>query len=127
MTKRVTYLAALAGAAAISIGSWAQATGQSGTTDSGDAEAVTVTAEFLADPAQIEMGKGLWSKQCRHCHGRNAYPGKAPKLKPRRYTADFVYDRITNGFRKMPSWRAVFNRAERMAIVTFVKSKKFSP
>ena len=55
---------------------------------------------YLDDTANIEAGKEIWQEQCRHCHGKSAYPGKAPKLKPRRYKPDFVYDRITNGFAK---------------------------
>ncbi len=90
-------------------------------------EEAVFTEDFLADPSQVEAGKGLWTKQCRHCHGKNAYPGKAPKLKPKRYTADYVYDRVTNGFRKMPAWKAVYTLEERMAIVAFIMSKEFSP
>ena len=85
------------------------------------------TEAYLADPANIGSGEALWAEQCRHCHGNNAYPGKAPKLKPRRYKPKFVYDRVTDGFRKMPAWKEIYNREERMAIVAYVLSKKFSP
>ena len=76
------------------------------------------TEEILNDPKVIEAGRALWQDQCRHCHGKSAYPGKAPKLKPRRYKPDFVYDRITNGFRKMPAWKDVYSQDERMSVVT---------
>ena len=66
-------------------------------------------------------------QQCRHCHGRSAYPGKAPKLKPRKYTPEFVFDRVTNGFRKMPAWKEVYSADERRAIVAYVLSREFSP
>ncbi len=82
---------------------------------------------YLNDPANIETGKRVWQEQCRHCHGAKSYPGKAPKLKPRRYKADFVYSRITNGFRKMPPWIDVYSDQERMALVAYILSKKFSP
>lgn len=85
------------------------------------------TETYLADQANIGSGEALWAEQCRHCHGNNAYPGKAPKLKPRRYKPNFVYDRVTNGFRKMPAWKEVYDREERMAIVAYILSKKFSP
>jgi cytochrome c len=75
----------------------------------------------------ITAGGEIWGSQCRHCHGKNAYPGKAPKLKPRKYKPDFVFDRVTNGFRKMPAWKDVYSVDERVAIVAYVKSKKFSP
>jgi mono/diheme cytochrome c family protein len=82
---------------------------------------------FLSDPAEIGAGKEIWQEQCRHCHGRSAYPGKAPKLKPRRYTADFVFDRVTNGFRKMPPWKEVYSREQRMSVVVYILSSEFSP
>lgn len=83
--------------------------------------------DFLKAQANIEAGKEIWAEQCRHCHGRSAYPGKAPKLKPRRYKPDFVYDRVTNGFRKMPAWNEVYDQQERMSIVAYILSKNFSP
>jgi len=85
------------------------------------------TPEFLADPEHIAAGKEIWMGQCTLCHGAKAYPGKAPKLKPKRYTPEFVYDRITNGFRKMPPWGEVYDEEERMDLVAWVLSRKFSP
>ncbi len=85
------------------------------------------TDEFLSDENAIATGGELWGKQCRHCHGNSAYPGKAPKLKPASYTADFVFDRTTNGFRKMPAWKSVFSLEDRKSITAYVLSKKFSP
>ena len=72
-------------------------------------------------------GKEVWQEQCSLCHGKSAYPGKAPKLKPRRYKPEWVFKRVTDGFRKMPAWKEVFTREERMAVTAFVMSKKFSP
>ncbi|MEM7776786.1 MAG: cytochrome c [Pseudomonadota bacterium] len=85
------------------------------------------TAGFLNDPKNLAAGKELWDDQCSHCHGRNAYPGKAPKLKPRKYSPDFVYDRLTYGFRKMPAWEDAYSENERMQIVAYIMSKSFSP
>ena len=100
-------------------------------TASGDAagggEAVAFTEEFLNDPAHQGLGKELWESTCQHCHGSKAYPGKAPKLRPGKYTPEFVYDRVTNGFRKMPPWKDVFTDEERMNIVAYVLSDRFSP
>jgi mono/diheme cytochrome c family protein len=81
----------------------------------------------LTDPARIAAGQAVWQQQCRHCHGRSAYPGKAPKLKPRKYTPDFVFDRVTNGFRKMPAWKDVYSEEQRWAVVAWVLSHDFSP
>ena len=85
------------------------------------------TETFLSDPANVSVGQEIWSEQCRHCHGRKAYPGKAPKLKPRKYKPDFVYRRVTDGFRKMPAWNEVYSDRERMQIVAYVLSDTFSP
>ena len=85
------------------------------------------TEAYLKDPENQEAGKKIWEGQCRHCHGSSAYPGKAPKLKPRRYKPEFVYSRVTFGFRKMPSWKDVFTREQRMLVVSYVLSDTFSP
>lgn len=85
------------------------------------------SAEYMSLATAIESGGELWAKQCRHCHGNSAYPGKAPKLKPAGYTPDFVYDRLTNGFRKMPAWKTVFSQDQRKSIVAYIMSDDFSP
>ena len=85
------------------------------------------TDEYMAKGDAIAGGGDLWAKQCRHCHGNSAYPGKAPKLKPAGYQPEFVFDRITNGFKKMPAWKTVFTLEERMQIVAYIMSDRFSP
>ncbi len=93
----------------------------------GKAQEVTFTPEFLRDPGNIAMGKQLWEKRCQFCHGKEAYPGSAPPLKPAKYHPDFVFDRITNGFRGMPALQHEFSPEERKAIVAYVLSPKFAP
>jgi mono/diheme cytochrome c family protein len=85
------------------------------------------TEDFLTSEDNIIAGKEMWAKQCRHCHGRSAYPGKAPKLKPYKYEPEFVYRRVTDGFRGMPSWKDVYSDLERMQITAYVLSDDFSP
>lgn len=85
------------------------------------------TEAFLNDQPNIDAGKVLWFGQCTHCHGYKAYPGKAPKLKPRKYKPTFVYKRVFKGFKKMPGWKEVFSKNEIMQIVVYVKSQQFSP
>lgn len=93
--------------------------------------AVEPTPDFskavLQDSAYIESGRQVWDGQCRHCHGNSAYPGKAPKLKPSSYRPEFVYDRVTNGFRKMPGWKTVFNEKQRVGVTAYIMSSEFSP
>jgi mono/diheme cytochrome c family protein len=88
---------------------------------------VPFTEEFLHDAANIDAGAAIWQEQCRHCHGAKAYPGKAPKLRPSRYEPEFVYRRVTDGFRKMPPWKDVYTDEERMQITAYVLSDSFSP
>ncbi len=102
------------------------ATGMAAGDDAEEAPAL-FTEAYLNDPANIEVGRVLWEEQCRLCHGYAAYPGKAPKLKPRRYKPEFVYKRVTKGFREMPAWNEVYSRDERMAVVAYIMSKDFSP
>jgi mono/diheme cytochrome c family protein len=84
-------------------------------------------AAYLNSAANIKIGEGVWAAQCRHCHGNSAYPGKAPKLSPGGMEPDFIFDRVTNGFRKMPAWKDVFSLEERKGIVAYIKSDSFSP
>lgn len=95
--------------------------------DDDEIESPEFTDDFMNTDTAIATGGELWAKQCRHCHGSSAYPGKAPKLKPASYTPDFVFDRLTNGFRKMPGWKSVFTLEERKSIVAYVLSGSFSP
>ncbi len=88
-----------------------------------------MTAEYLARPEVVAVGKEVWREQCQHCHGKNAYPGKAPKLKVKRLRKrpDFVWDRVTNGFRKMPAWNEVYTEEELMGVVAYIVGDSFSP
>ena len=85
------------------------------------------TEAFLTDEENIAAGETIWQEQCRHCHGKDAYPGKAPKLKPSKYEPEFVYRRVTDGFRKMPAWKDVYTDEERMQVTAYVLSEDFSP
>lgn len=82
---------------------------------------------YMTDAATIKVGQGVWSKQCRHCHGNSAYPGKAPKLSPGGMDPAFIYDRVTFGFRGMPAWNGIFTLEERKAVVAYIKSSAFAP
>ncbi len=85
------------------------------------------TPAYMDNAQNITKGQGVWFNQCRHCHGNSAYPGKAPKLNPSKMEPDFIYDRVTNGFRKMPPWKGVFSAEELQGVVAYIKSKQFSP
>ena len=59
------------------------------------------TKKVLKNVKLFSQGKKVWFDQCTHCHGYKAYPGKAPKLKPKKYNPEWVFKRVTKGFRKM--------------------------
>ena len=80
----------------------------------------------MNDPAHIALGQRAVPGQCSKCHGKGAYPGKAPKLYPKKLTPEDVYLRVAYGFRKMPAWEDVFTDEELMAITAYVKSDRFS-
>ena len=82
---------------------------------------------MLKDAAMITKGEKIWQDQCTHCHGAKAYPGKAPKLTPRTYKPDFVWDRVHNGFRGMPAWKDIYEPNEVLALVAYVLSDDFFP
>ena len=90
------------------------------------ADETELTEEYLNDPAHIALGQELFVQQCAKCHGKGAYPGKAPKLNVKRLTPEDVYLRVAYGFRKMPAWEDVFSDEEIMAITAYVKSDHFS-
>jgi mono/diheme cytochrome c family protein len=83
--------------------------------------------EILNDPKVIARGEEIWKEQCSHCHGSKAYPGKAPRLQPKQYTPDFVWDRVHNGFRGMPTWKDVYSPDDVNSVVAWVMSEDFFP
>ena len=87
----------------------------------------TFDKAYLSNAANIMLGEKVWMSQCRHCHGKSAYPGKAPKLNPGSIDPGVMFDRVTNGFRKMPAWKDVLSLEERKGVVAYVKSDSFSP
>ncbi len=82
---------------------------------------------YLSNKKNLAAGRDVWENQCRHCHGAAAYPGKAPKLNPGQMAPDFIYDRVTFGFGKMPAWKDVFSDEQRKGVVAYIKSDDFSP
>lgn len=84
------------------------------------------TEAFMTDPENIKLGRELFKQQCDSCHGGGAYPGKAPKLKPKRSAPEDIYAKVTYGFGKMPAWEDTFSNHERAAITAYMKSPIFS-
>ena len=91
----------------------------------GPAPPVEFTPGFLGDAKNVQKGREVWQARCQFCHGKAAYPGKAPKLDPSRYTPAFVYDRVANGFQGMPPWRHEFSVNDLKSVVAYVLSREF--
>ena len=89
------------------------------------ADELEFTEEFMTDPETIDHGRDLFQQRCRLCHGRGAYPGKAPPLRPARLSPEDIYLRITYGFGRMPAWEDQFTVDERRAITAYMKSPRF--
>lgn len=123
LRSRCILATALAAAALATPAAWAQ----TATASAPEEPPPTFDKAYLTSPKTLAAGKEVWDQQCRHCHGNSAYPGKAPKLTPGTYTPDFVYDRVTYGFRKMPPWKDVFTIEQRKAVTAYIKSDGFSP
>jgi mono/diheme cytochrome c family protein len=85
-----------------------------------------LTPEFMNDLGNIELGQGLFKQQCVKCHGKGAYPGKAPRLRVKKLSPEDIYLRVTYGYGRMPAWGHVFTDDERMAITAYMKSPHFS-
>lgn len=90
------------------------------------ADETELTEAFMADEDNIELGRTLFQKRCKFCHGKGAYPGKAPKLKPKKLSAEQVYLRVAYGFRAMPGWEHEFDDHELMSLTAYIKSPIFS-
>jgi mono/diheme cytochrome c family protein len=93
----------------------------------GEEKMPTFDKKFLSSADNIQAGRAVWEAQCTHCHGANAYPGKAPHLNPGALEPDFIFHRVTYGFGKMPGWKEVFSLKQRMAVVAYIKSGDFAP
>lgn len=121
--------AALAALLVLALAGHAPASAQAAAKEAaaGDEPVPRFDAAYMSNAANIETGQAVWAKQCRHCHGSSAYPGKAPKLRPSGMEPEFIFDRVTNGFRGMPPWKAVFTVEERGGVTAYIKSDSFSP
>jgi len=93
----------------------------------GDEPVPKFDAAYMSNAANIKVGQVVWANQCRHCHGSSAYPGKAPKLNPGSMDPEYIFERVTYGFRQMPPWKDVFTLEERKGVVAYIKSDSFSP
>jgi cytochrome c5 len=99
--------------------------------DSANIRSAQFTDIFLQDRDNVVAGEKIWKKRCKFCHGKHTHPDKGPKLaklikkRPRHYKPEFIYKRVTFGFRSMPGWRMKYTNNERMALVAYILSENF--
>ena len=118
--RRSSYLALAMSAAD-------RASGGLGRRDQRHADETELTEEFLNDPGADRAGARSCSRaECSQCHGKSAYPGKAPKLNPKKLTPEDVYLRMPTGCARCRRGRTCFTDEELMAITAYVKSNRFS-
>jgi mono/diheme cytochrome c family protein len=80
-----------------------------------------LSEEFLLDERQIVFGRNVFLARCTYCHAKRGI-GKAPQLRPSAREADFIFDRITNGYQGMPNWSLTLREDERRALVAYIRS-----
>jgi len=79
--------------------------------------------EFLGNRDVIVYGRGVFLKRCTFCHVPVGHlGGHAPQLRPNALTADFIFERVTNGFRFMPAWGPLIEEKDRRALVAYLLS-----
>ncbi len=133
MMRRRLVMIALSVSAVACAATWTPGLTQTETPPAAEANAEprdpppAIDPAILKDAAVIAKGEKIWQDQCTHCHGSKAYPGKAPKLTPRTYKPEFVWDRVHNGFRGMPPWKDLYDENEVLAVVAYILSDDFFP
>ena len=133
MRRRLVMIALSVSAVAACAATWTPSLAQTDTPPAAEANAEprdpppAIDPATLKDTAAIAKGEAIWQEQCTHCHGAKAYPGKAPKLAPRTYKPEFVWDRVHNGFRGMPPWKDLYDENEVLAVVAYILSDDFFP
>ena len=87
------------------------------------ADAPAFSPAFLGDPKVIVHGRQVFFKRCTFCHVPVGHlGGHAPQLRPNALTPDFVFDRVTKGFRLMPAWGPLISEDDRRAVTAFIMS-----
>ena len=129
LTPSLIFRAALVASALLAMPAAAQAPSSAPAAESEEKRdpPPPLPTDVLKDPKVIASGEAIWKENCQHCHGSKAYPGKAPKLQPTKYKAEFVWDRVHNGFRSMPPWKELYKPEEVIALVAWVMSEEFWP
>jgi len=85
------------------------------------AESAGLSEDFLRDEQHIVSGRSVFLARCTYCHAKRGV-GKAPQLRPSAREADFIFDRITNGYQGMPNWGSTLREDDRRDLVAYILS-----
>lgn len=77
----------------------------------------------LDDPAMLEEGARLFRANCTHyCHHPQGRAARAPALRGRELSPDFVFQRIAKGSAPMPAYETVLTSEQIWKLVAYVES-----
>ncbi len=98
-----------------------------GGADESIAADVNIKDQVLSNPESVAEGNKKFHSICAYCHGSSGVGGKGKKLQGRTFEADFLFERITDGFKgastNMPSWRKLPEET-RWQLVAYIMSLK---
>jgi mono/diheme cytochrome c family protein len=77
----------------------------------------------LGDPAIVQEGAHLFRANCTHyCHHPQGLAARAPALRGRDLSPDFVFQRIAKGLAPMPAYETVLSSEQIWKLVAYVES-----
>ena len=69
--------------------------------------------------AKIDGGS-IYAQNCSRCHGSTGKEGRAPNITRDEFTKNEVYDKVSNGAGRMPSFATKLSANEIDAVAEFV-------
>ena len=77
----------------------------------------------LGDPAKVEAGSRLFRANCTHyCHNPEGRAARAPALRGRELSPEFIYQRIAKGAAPMPAYETVLSSEQIWTLVGYIES-----
>jgi mono/diheme cytochrome c family protein len=77
----------------------------------------------LGDPAKVEAGSRLFRANCTHyCHNPEGRAARAPALRGRDLSPEFIYQRIAKGVAPMPAYETVLSSEQIWTLVAYIES-----
>jgi mono/diheme cytochrome c family protein len=77
----------------------------------------------LGDPAKVEAGSRLFRANCTHyCHNPEGRAARAPALRGRELSPEFIYQRIAKGAAPMPAYQTVLSSEQIWTLVAYIES-----